>query len=49
MTKTTNWEEYTHKIIETVSRLNADHYIKKDLQQYLPNGYINKLRIKQHH
>ena len=49
MTKTTDWELYTHKMIELCNTLNVNHYIKKDLQQYLPNGYVNKLRVKQHH
>lgn len=49
MTKTTDWEDYTHRILETVNRLGASHYIKKDLQKYLPENYPNPLRVKQHH
>lgn len=49
MTYTTDWEEYTHRVLETVNRLGVKHYIKKDLQQYLPKGYHNPLRIPQHH
>lgn len=48
MTTTTDWEEYTHRIIELVSELGVKHYIKKDLQKYLPEGYWNPLRIQQH-
>ena len=29
--------------------LGVKHYIKKDLQRFLPAGYFNPLRIKQHH
>lgn len=49
MTKTTDWEEYTHRMIDTCQSLGVDHYIKKDLQLYLPEGYSNPLRVKQHH
>lgn len=49
MTKTTDWKDYTLRILDTVSRLGAKHYIKKDLQQYLPPNYPNPLRIPQHH
>lgn len=48
MTNNTDWEDYTHKIVELVNRLGVKHYIKKDLQPYLPAGYYNPLRIPQH-
>ena len=40
---------YTHRILELVNRLGVAHYIKKDLQPYLPAGYYNPLRRPQHH
>jgi DNA repair photolyase len=49
MTKTTDWESYTHRILELVNRLGVAHYIKKDLQPYLPAGYWNPLRRPQYH
>ena len=49
MTKTTDWEDYTHRIIDLCDRLGVAHYIKRDLQPYLPEGYNNPLRVKQHH
>lgn len=49
MTKTTDWEEYTHRMIAVCSELDIGHYIKKDLQKYLPDGYHNPLRVNQHH
>lgn len=49
MTKSTDWESYTHRIIDLVQRLGVSHYIKKDLQKYLPEGYYNPLRVAQHH
>lgn len=49
MTYTTDWEEYTHRMIELVDRLGVKHYIKKDLQPFLPEGYYNPLRIEQRH
>ena len=49
MTDTTDWEAYTHRILELVNRLGVKYYIKKDLQPYLPAGYPNPKHIKQHH
>lgn len=49
MTKTTDWREYTLRIVEAVNRLGVAHYIKRDLQPYLPPGYRNPLRVAQHH
>lgn len=49
MTNTTDWESYTHRILETVNRLGVKHYIKQDLQKYLPAGYYNPRYINQHH
>jgi len=49
MTRTTDWREYTLRMIDLLQRLGKKHYIKRDLQQYLPEGYPNPLRIPQHH
>ena len=49
MTKTTDWEDYTLRIIDLCQKLGVNHYIKKDLQPYLPDGYFNPLRVKQHY
>jgi len=49
ITKTNDWRDYTLRMIDTLGRLGAKHYIKKDLQPYLPAGYHNPLRIPQHH
>ena len=49
MTPTTDWREYTERIVELVNRLGVKHYIKKDLQPFLPEGYHNPKRIPQHH
>ena len=49
ITYSTDWEDYTHRIIELVGRLGVKHYIKKDLQPFLPEGYYNPKRIPQHH
>ena len=48
MTNTTDWESYTHRILEMVNRLGVKHYIKHDLQKYLPAGYYNPRYINQH-
>jgi len=49
MTYTTDWQDYTLRILDTVNRLGVKHYIKKDLQPYLPVGYHNPKYIDQHH
>lgn len=49
MTKTTDWEDYTLRMIELVQELGVSHYFKKDLQKYLPDGYHNPMRVEQHH
>jgi hypothetical protein len=49
MTKTTDWRDYTLRMLDTLNRVEARHYIKKDLQSFLPPGYPNPLRVPQHH
>lgn len=49
MTYTTDWESYTHRILDLVDQLGVKHYIKHDLQKYLPAGYHNPKYIPQHH
>ncbi|MGB9178987.1 MAG: radical SAM protein [Pyrinomonadaceae bacterium] len=38
-----NWGEFTERVINLLERLKAEHYIKRDLQPYLPRGYRNEL------
>ena len=47
MTKTTDWDDYTHRMIDLLTSLGKQHYIKKDLQKYLPDNYYNPLRRPQ--
>jgi DNA repair photolyase len=47
MTKTTDWRDYTLRMIDLCQRLGVNHYIKKDLQGFLPSGYRNELRVPQ--
>jgi DNA repair photolyase len=49
ITKTTDWQSYTHRMVELCESLGAAHYIKRDLQGYLPQGYSNPLRVQQYH
>ena len=48
MTSTTDWKTYTLRMIDLCQSLQVKHYIKKDLQQFLPAGYYNPRRIPQH-
>lgn len=49
ITKTTDWRDYTVRMIELCHKLGVKHYVKKDLQPHLPKGYHNPKRIPQHH
>lgn len=49
ITRTTDWEQYTHRVVELCNVLRVKHYIKRDLQPYLPKGYDNPLRVPQYH
>jgi DNA repair photolyase len=49
MTKTTDWRDYTLRMIDLCQQLAAAHYIKLDLQPFLPAGYHNPQRVPQHH
>lgn len=48
LTKEINWREFAERVIELLNKLGANHYIKKDLQPYLPAGYNNQRYIPQH-
>jgi DNA repair photolyase len=47
LTKTTDWRQFTHDVLRVLSETGARHYIKKDLQPYLPAGYDKPMRVKQ--
>lgn len=49
ITKTVDWKDYTLRMVDLCQRLGVKHYIKRDLQPYLPDGYPNPLRVQQHH
>lgn len=49
MTTATDWRDYTLRMIDLCRRLRAAHYIKRDLQPFLPEGYNNLRRVAQHH
>jgi len=44
-----NWREFTERMLDLVNRIHARHYIKRDLQPFLPPGYSNPMRVSQHH
>jgi DNA repair photolyase len=49
ITRTTDWFDYTLRMVALLNRVGARHYIKKDLQPFLPSDYPNPLRVPQHH
>jgi hypothetical protein len=49
LTKDTGWKEYTLRMIDLFAKLEVRHYIKRDLQSYLPKDYPNPLRVPQFH
>jgi DNA repair photolyase len=44
-----DWRDYTLRALDLLNRLGKRHYIKRDLQQFLPPGYPNPMRVPQHH
>jgi hypothetical protein len=44
-----DWRDYTLRAIDLLNRLGKSHYIKRDLQPFLPPGYPNPMRVPQHH
>jgi DNA repair photolyase len=49
ITRTTDWRGYTLRMLDVLHSVGAKHYIKRDLQPFLPPGYPNPLRVPQHH
>ena len=49
LTKTTDWERFTGEVLEVLHQVGAAHYIKRDLQPFLPPGHPNLKRVAQHH
>jgi DNA repair photolyase len=49
ITRVTDWRDYTLRMIDLCQTLGVPHYIKRDLQDFLPPGYHNPLRVTQHH
>jgi DNA repair photolyase len=47
LTRTTNWRQFTTDVLQVLHEVGARHYIKRDLQLYLPPGYDNPLRVDQ--
>jgi DNA repair photolyase len=38
-----DWRSFTERAIELLEQTKSEHYIKKDLQPFLPEGYRNEL------
>lgn len=49
ITRTTDWRDYTLRMLDRLNAAGARHYIKADLQAHLPPGYHNPLRVPQNH
>lgn len=47
LTKKTDWKQFTADVLDVVTDVGARHYIKRDLQSFLPEGYDNAMRVKQ--
>jgi DNA repair photolyase len=41
LTKTIDWRDYTLRMIDLMNALGKTHYVKRDLQPFLPAGYFN--------
>jgi DNA repair photolyase len=44
-----DWREFTLRVTDLLNRIGARHYVKCDLQPFLPPGYPNPMRVVQHH
>lgn len=49
ITRVTDWRNYTRHMVDLCQSLGVRHYIKRDLQEFLPPDYPNPLRVTQHH
>lgn len=49
MTRTTDWAAYARRMVDVVAENGARAYFKRSLQEYLPAGYVNEMRVQQHH
>jgi hypothetical protein len=49
LTRVPDRRDFTLRMLELFNRVKARHYIKRDLQPFLPPGYPNPMRIPQHH
>lgn len=49
LTAKIDWRDFTERVIELLATTKSDHYIKKDLQPYLPAGYDNAKYREQRH
>lgn len=47
LTRTTDWKQFTADALQVMNECGARHYIKRDLQPYLPEGYNNPMRVEQ--
>jgi len=41
LTKLTDWRSFAERVVTLLNEVGADHYIKKDLQPFLPADYEN--------
>jgi DNA repair photolyase len=49
LTRDSDWRDYTLRAVDLLNKLDARHYVKRDLQPFLPPDYPNPLRVPQHH
>lgn len=45
--KKIDWRKFTADVLALLYQVGARHYIKRDLQPYLPEGYRNEMRVPQ--
>lgn len=47
LTRSIDWKDFTSRAISLFKELGARHYVKQDLQPYLPAGYSNPRYVEQ--
>lgn len=47
VTRQIDWSAFTARVLDALAETRSRHYIKKDLQPFLPEGYANQLYVSQ--
>jgi hypothetical protein len=43
-----DWADFTRRCVDRCERLGKKLYVKESLQEHLPEGFVNEMRMTQH-